>query len=409
MLIRRLRAVLGWSVRAPLLGAGGYLSVLTVGGWIGSRRRRSPAPSSCGPRRFVVLIPAHDEEQLIGATLDSLLTQEYPPELVEVHVVADNCTDGTADVVRVRGANVHERRAPDAPGKGPALEWLKARVDPYGTLDATLVFLDADTIADRDFLRALDAAMTDETMAVQAHYAVRDEATSASVAFRSAAFAARNYLRPLGRNTLGGTAGLNGNGMAFDASVMRDRRWTDHLTEDAELCLELLRAGVIVEFAPDARVAAEMPATLDASRSQHDRWEQGRIELARRFVPGLVSDSIRGGCPGRIATLDAALDTAMPPLSILVSASAAWGVLAALRQALHPTEASRRDLMRSTLVIGSEIAYVLSALLLTGASGATYRGLLSAPRMIAWKVLRWTRILRRPHQDGWVRTARNQP
>ncbi len=398
------------AVRAPLVVLAGYLGALTAAAWVGElRHRRRERGPTAGPRDFLVLIPAHDEERLIGATLDSLLGQDHPAEHVEVHVVADNCTDATADVVRSRGIEVHERHAPDTPGKGPALEWLLERLEQRGPLTATLVFLDADTVADPGFLRAVDAAMADGAVATQAHYAVRDTGGSPAVAFRAAAFAARNYLRPLGRVTLGGTAGLSGNGMAFEPSVMRRRTWTDHLTEDAELCLELLRDGVKVGFAPGARVEAEMPDGLVASQSQHDRWEQGRIELARRFVPDLVRDVRRGGRPGRVAALDATLDTLVPPLSIVVTASAAWGGLAALRHMVRPTGASRRDLAVAVPVVAVEAGYVLSALRMVRAPAATYRALLGAPRMVAWKIAQWTRILVRPRDDGWVRTARNEP
>lgn len=406
----RLLRVATVSVRGLLAVLGGYLGALTVGAWVGESRRRRPRPGPrTATRHFVVLVPAHDEERLIGATLDSLLAQDHPAERFEIHVVADNCTDGTAEVVRRRGVEVHERDAPDTPGKGPALEWLLARLEQRGPLTATLVFLDADTVADRGFLRALDGAMTEDTLVMQAHYAVRDPGGSPSVAFRAAAFAARNYLRPLGRVTLGGTAGLSGNGMAFDPSAMRSRTWTDHLTEDAELCLELLRSGVKVGFAAGARVEGEMPATFEAARSQHDRWEQGRIDLARRFVPGLVRDAVRGGPAGRTAALDATLDTVVPPLSLLVTASAGWGCVAVVRHLVHPTAASRRDLLTAAATLAAETAYVLSALRMVRAPASTYRALLAAPRMVAWKLVQWTRILVRPRTDGWIRTARNEP
>ena len=131
---------------------------------------------------------------------------------------------------------------------------------------------------------------------MQGQYRVRDPGASTAAALRSAALALRHHLRPLGRTALGGSCGLFGNGMAFRAEVLRARAWTDHLTEDIELQMELLLEGVLVAYAPDAVVEAEMPTTLEGARTQNERWERGRIELARRYVPRLV-----GARPGATA------------------------------------------------------------------------------------------------------------
>ena len=110
--------------RAAIAGAVGYLTILTVAAWGGLARRRAPVDTS-PQHRYAVLVPAHDEELLIASTVASLRAMDYPPELFEVHVVADNCNDATAANARAAGAVVHERQG--LPGKGPALEWLVAR------------------------------------------------------------------------------------------------------------------------------------------------------------------------------------------------------------------------------------------------------------------------------------------
>src|SRR5262245_36417887 len=100
--------------RLALAGTAGYLGLLTVAAWRAVAAGAARTPTSTDPKhRFVVLIPAHDEEQLIGRTLESLAALDYPASMVAVHVVADNCNDATADIVRARGVEVHERVAPD--------------------------------------------------------------------------------------------------------------------------------------------------------------------------------------------------------------------------------------------------------------------------------------------------------
>lgn len=403
--LRTLTATVG---RTIALAPAVYLATISAAAWVGSVWPRSAAPSTPPPsRRFSILIPAHDEERLIASTIDSLTAQDYPPDLFDIHVVADNCTDATAEIANAHGAHVHPRTAPDDPGKGPALEWLMSRLESRDRLADTVVFLDADTTAEPTFLGELDRHMSDDRPAVQVHYAVRDDAASPLVAYRAASFAARNYLRPLGRVTLGGTAGLAGNGMAFTRDTIRGHRWSNHLTEDAELALELLREGITVGFVPTARIEAEMPANLDAARSQHNRWEQGRLDLARRYVPALLRDALRGSPAGRVASIDAALDTLLPPLSVVVSTSAGYGVIAFARTLVRPSTANRRDALLAAAALGCVGLYVISALELAGMPRRTYRALVGAPKLIAWKVAQWGGVLLRPRDDGWIRTARN--
>jgi cellulose synthase/poly-beta-1,6-N-acetylglucosamine synthase-like glycosyltransferase len=382
-----------------------YLAVLTVSAWRGRAARRRGGRAPVRPRHYAVLIPAHDEERLIGSCLDSLAAVRYPSELVHVHVVADNCSDATVAIARGRGAEVHERIAPDDPGKGPALVWAWRRLVARGDTYDAVVILDADTTVNTEFFAAMDAEFDAGAEAVQSYYSVRDAEQSPVTAFRAAALAARHYLRPLGRVTLGGSAGLHGNGMVFAAPVLNKYEWTSHLTEDIELQLELLLEGTKVAFAPDAVVSAEMPTTLAASQTQHARWERGRVEMARRYVPALARRAGSASGVDRVACADAAFDLALPPFSVVVAVTAAWSGLALVGAA------RRRQLGLSGVVAltagVTQTVYVLSALRMVEASPAVYRSLLGAPRIVAWKVRLWAGQLGRRTGVTWVRTARN--
>ena len=76
--------------------------------------------------------------------------------------------------------------------------------------------------------------------------------------------------------------------MAFTRRALTVGTWSNHLTEDIELQMELLFAGILVAYAPTAVVEAEMPATLQAAVTQNERWERGRLQLAKRYVPTLL-------------------------------------------------------------------------------------------------------------------------
>jgi hypothetical protein len=352
------------------------------------------------------MIPAHNEEAVIADALQALDRLDYPRHRFDVHVVADNCTDRTAEIVRENGWNVHERHAPDDPGKGPALNWLYDRLDRIGGYDAALI-LDADSVVDLGFLRAMDQAFGSGAVAAQGFYSVRDPADSPSAGLRFVALASRHYLRPLGRCRLGGSSGLYGNGMAFEWSMLRTRRWTGHLVEDAEYQLELLlRDRVGVTYVPDARLVAEMPSTFDASASQHERWERGRIELARRYLPLLVRRSIGERDGRRIAYLDAGADLALPPLSVV----AALQMLSIGGNAVAAFAGSGRGRCRLAIDVASVTmvaGHLLVALRATEAPRSVYTSLTQVPTMVMWKVRLWLRVLRPASEVTWQRTARN--
>ena len=229
----------------------GYLTVLTASAWVATARRSDRAAGTA--TRFAVLIPAHDEEAVIGDTLAALAALDYPTDLCSVHVVADHCTDRTVEVATAAGADVRENTS-GSRGKGPALQWLLGAVldDAAASsrpIDA-IVIVDADTVVAPGFLGAVAAQLEAGATVVQGQYRVRDPGASTATALRSAALALRHHLRPLGRTALGGSCGLFGNGMAFRTEVLRTRAWSDHLTEDIELQNELLLDGVLVAYAP---------------------------------------------------------------------------------------------------------------------------------------------------------------
>ena len=391
--------------RAVVVAASSYLGVLTVAAVLA--RHRKTFGSSARRTRFVVLIPAHNEELLLPSTLASIAAVDYPANLVDVHVVADNCTDRTAALAREAGATVHERMDLARPGKGPALSWLLADLRRRDALGDAVVFLDADTTPDPRFFDMVEHCLDRGAVVVQGHYAVRDPDSGTLVAFRAAAMAARTFLRPLGRMAIGGSAGLHGNGMVFRPDVLAERAWSDHLTEDVELHLDLLLDGTRVTFAPDARVDAEMPTTLEASRTQHERWERGRLEIARRYVPRLLRQIAVDGPAGRVAAADAVFDQLVPPFSVLAAGTAVWGALTTTRALVVPGIAPRRELAVVGAVVAVQGAHVLAALRLVGAPASVYRALLAAPQLVVWKLTLWLRVLVRPSGVAWTRTRRN--
>jgi hypothetical protein len=193
--------------------------------------------------------------------------------------------------------------------------------------------------------------------------------------------------------------------MVFRREVLAGRRWTGHLVEDAELQNELLLDGHLVAYVPDAVLRAEMPQTLDQATSQNRRWERGRIEMARRYVPRLLARL--PGAPGRRAAhVDAVLDHVVPPLSVLLAAQLAITAVHAAGAATGH-RASRVAIVVDLAALATLTAHVVAGLASVRAPARRYTALAAAPKQAAWKVALWARSLRPTQDVTWTRTRRN--
>jgi cellulose synthase/poly-beta-1,6-N-acetylglucosamine synthase-like glycosyltransferase len=401
----------------------GYQLLLTGAAY--RAKHRTPNRPHDALHRFLILVPAHNEERLLPGLLQNLRQLDYPTSHYEVHVVADNCTDGTAAVAREAGVRVHERTNEVERGKGYALQWLVQRL--AGELHDAVVILDADTVISPGFLQIMNARLEQGERVIQAYYAVRDPGRSRIAGLRYAALTVLHYLRPQGRMVLGGSAGLKGNGMVFSADVMKRHVWPASVTEDIELHMDLLLDGERVTFAPDAIVWAEMPDTLAGSQSQNDRWEQGRIQMARAYVPRLLRRAWTERGNGRAFLLfDAAMEHIIPPFSVLMALSGLGFLFSLLLTAAQAAGFKKRvgerppvkersildylprvNLLVAIFIIFGQVFYLVAGLRLARAPRNVYLALLYAPGYVVWKTVQYGRVLLGKKDKEWVRTARN--
>ncbi|HZQ37623.1 MAG TPA: glycosyltransferase family 2 protein [Dehalococcoidia bacterium] len=381
-------------VGAVLVPVGLYLLLLTTLGIVASGRRRA---WRAGLLRFAILVPAHDEETTIGRLLDSLQRVDYPANRIDVLVVADNCNDRTAAIAAQRGARVFDRHDPDRRGKGYALSWLLARMAESDRRYDVCVVLDADSSVRPDFLRALAAAFADGAEVVQGYYTVLKLDGSRAERLREVALALVHYLRPLAKSALGASSGLKGNGMAFRAEVLARFGWpTSGLAEDVEFHLHLLRAGVRVEFVPNAVVYGEMPGSLRRADSQNLRWEAGRLATIRRQALPLLAFGVRHA---NLAAVDAAIEQLVPPISVpalLAVIALPPGLLLGVPAVWLPAAGFLAVL----------IGYLLAGLLLARVGLRSWLALGYLPAYAAWKCLIYLRALAGRGERSWVRTAR---
>ncbi|HEX9052739.1 MAG TPA: glycosyltransferase family 2 protein, partial [Anaeromyxobacter sp.] len=287
--------------------------------------RRRPAPAVPQPSlRFDVVVPAHDEEKGVAATVRSLLGMDYPPELFRVRVVADNCRDGTAERARAAGAEVLVRRDPGRPGKGHALAFAFERSLADGFADAVAV-VDADATVSPDLLRAFSARLAAGARAVQSENLVGNPGASWRTCLLAVAFALIHTVRSVARERLGLSCGLSGTGMCFTTSLLREvPNRAASLAEDLEYGIALALAGHRVAYAGEAFVRSDMSPSAAGGRSQRARWEDGRRQLARRHALPLLRRGLAARDP---VLLDLAVDLLVPPLSTLGAVAAAGAAL----------------------------------------------------------------------------------
>jgi exopolysaccharide biosynthesis WecB/TagA/CpsF family protein len=399
-LIPILEAVL--AVAGSLLaGFGLYLVTLSIASTRGRRATRIPDGRQSS-HLLTVLVPAHDEELLIARCVGSLLDQTYPRDLYQVVVIADNCSDDTAARAAASGAKVMVREQPDARGKGQALRWAMDQVLAASPAPDAVVIVDADSIADRGLLAALERELTAGHAAVQADYTVLANPGSPRSELVAAGFLLFHRVRLSGRAALGMPASLVGNGMLFSRELLEAHPW-DAFTgvEDLEYTIRLRLAGIRPRFAADAVVSGPMPVSHAGADRQRLRWEGGRFNVVRARLWPLVAASVTHRDP---RLLDAAVDLATPPLGLLCMAVLAGATIsvAAVIAGLVPVWV----LAPWVIALAAMPAFVLIGLLAAGAPSSTFSALLGVPGFLGWKVLTYLRLLRGFDASRWDRSDR---
>jgi glycosyltransferase involved in cell wall biosynthesis len=389
----------------PLL----YLLILSTGAIVSAatRRRRvwlwsgSASMDAVLARTFAILVPAHNEEVLIGKTLSSLAKLDYPADLYTVHVIADNCIDRTAEIAGVAGACVHVRTDSANRGKGHALSWAFDQLLHTSEHYDAFVVLDADTIVDPGLLRAFARGLAEGAQALQSHNAVLNSSDSPSTALRWLALSLMNYMRPLGRNSIGGSSTLTGNGMCLSTQMLSRHPWRAYgLSEDYQYYLTLVSTGDQVLFVPEAKVYSVMPTTVRQLQSQDIRWETMSPDSSawqRRIAWHLLLDGARRHDWVR---LDALAELAVPPLSVLAGGTALVLVVSII-------DGGPGQILLAALLAGVLLFYAGSAFLLLRPPLAVYAALMYAPAYLLRKL--WIYFVlrrRRQHVSSWVRTSR---
>ena len=359
-------------------------------------RKRAQLANTLRPA-IAVLVPAHNESSVIRHTLASLAPQILPGD--RVVVIADNCSDDTADIARQAGSLVLERHDPERRGKSYALDYAVRSLDQ--SMPDVFVVIDADCIAHPGALDQLARLAFSTNRPVQANYLMELPANPSPLQpIAALAFRIRNFVRPSGLDRLGLACFLNGSGMAFPAPMMQNMVWASgRIAEDRWLTVELLLAGHAAAFCREAKVTSRLPGQKLAEISQSTRWLHGHLECMRVKGPRLLLGAIR---QRRLDLFALLLDLLVPPLSLLMmlwlavlSATVVAGLLGLGWLPVIPAAAG-----------GLLMALSLGGVMLRFEETSVAQALWAVPFYIVSKLPIYAAFIVR-REKNWVRTGRD--
>jgi cellulose synthase/poly-beta-1,6-N-acetylglucosamine synthase-like glycosyltransferase len=346
----------------------------------------------------VIIVPAHDEAAIIGSSLSAL--QIAAQGQAQILVVADNCTDSTAEIVRGLGIDVIERFDAERRGKGFALDFARKRLESKPP-DMVLV-IDADCSSDPQSIQRLIARCATTGRPCQAVYLLSAAPDAPPILQLSTfAFFIKNLVRQRALQRLANRVHLLGTGMAlpwkpFELAELA----TANIVEDLQMGLELAEAGHQAVLVEESFVWSD-PAGQKDTFDQRKRWEGGFLQNAIGFGPRFFARSL---ARSDMRATWAAVNVMIPPFVLLLLldlAVLALGVLAALF--LGAARWPMIDLAGSVALAG---AGLIVAWWSGGWRFVSLRGLAQAPLYLLWKLPLYFGLARRGAPKEWVRTGR---
>lgn len=380
-------------IALPVFLAGVYLAVLTLLSW------RAPAPRPSDRNlRFDILVPAHNEASVIARTVASLRNIDWPESHRRIIVVADNCNDDTAERAQQAGASVIVRHDDARRGKGYALEYGITHSAADDFADAVVV-VDADTTVTPNLLSAFAARLERGAQAAQAHYGVLNPDDSWRTRLVTIAYGAFHAVRSRARERMKVSCGLRGNGMCLTHALLRQHRFSIYsMTEDLEYGIILGLNGIRVHYVDEASADAELVSSGQASRSQRQRWESGRLTVMRQYAGPLLK---RGIFQRNALCLELALDLLTLPLGYIALQILALMTLAGLASIFFPSALGWLALGVALIIV--LLLHVLRGWQLSPLGPRALLDLCFAPFFIVWKLYV---LIRDRKNRSWIRTNR---
>ena len=271
---------------------------------------------NCEPRKYAVLIAGRNEENVIGSLIDSIKNQKYPDGMIDTYVVADNCTDKTADVARAHGANVYERFNKEIIGKGFALDELIKHIWStvgQGVYDGFIIF-DADNLLDENYVAEINKTVGSGYRIVASYRNSKNYGDN-WISAGCGMWFLRDYVQlSRARMMLDVSSTISGTGFYIAESiVIEDGGFiSETLSEDTELSARWMRRGEPIGFCEYAEFYDEQPTKFSVFFHQRTRWTKGYVQNIVKHGPGLLRSVFKkrgSSCLDMIAAI-------LPPLVI---------------------------------------------------------------------------------------------
>lgn len=378
----------------PLLLLTSFFCVEVIAGLAPRRSKVEVGPHQSA----AIVVPAHNEALIILRNLGRLKAALGPR--MRIVVIADNCSDATADRARDAGVEVIERIDPSRRGKGYALafavEQLKA------SPPDVLVVMDADCSIDDHSLAALVSSAAQSGRPCQAVNLLRPDRTAAPLVQISAfAFMLKNLIRQRGLERLCGRVHLTGTGMAIPLQLLSGSLLaSSDIVEDLGLGLEMSERGHPPMLVSNAIVLSDAAAAND-TLFQRRRWEGGFLTTAFRRGPQFLADGIR---KRDVRLIFAALDLMVPPLALLALLN--FMSLALLACAVAAFGTSWTSVWAYALLLIAAGLLVFTAWLLRGREFVSIAVLAAIPIYVVWKIPLYLSLARHGAPREWLRTRR---
>ena len=332
--------------------------IYILAGAVGTRHY----PAAERVHRLGIVIAACNEERVIGRILKSLKSQDYPAEMTDVWVIADNCTDRTAAIARAHGAHVLERRDPEHRTKGYALEYFFDSLQKQKIQHEAYLILDADNVLAPDYLSRMNEAY-DAGEKIVTSYRATLNMERGLMPFAYALHWLRTVrLEHRGRSLLGMATRIQGTGFLMDAELVRDGWHYTSLTEDRAFCADAVARGYRIGYCDAAVFYDEQPVQAAAALRQRIRWSRGHLEAFRELSPRLLSRLVHARSFKDAALAYDMLSVVFPAELAGAFVSMAKGFLALYLVVGYPPHAPQPSGIMTALLVSLLMRYLGSVL-----------------------------------------------
>jgi cellulose synthase/poly-beta-1,6-N-acetylglucosamine synthase-like glycosyltransferase len=263
-----------------------------------AKKNNNPGIQNAYPNKYAVIIAARNEELVIGHLIQSIKNQKYPEELIDIFVVADNCTDNTAMVAEQAGAIVKKRFNKNRIGKGFALDYMIKIIEKeYSTnkYEGYFVF-DADNLLDENYINEMNKTFNEGYRVITSYRNSKNyDQNWISAGYALWFMHEAEYLN-LPRMVLNSSCAISGTGFLVHAGLIKDNGgWIHHLlTEDIEFSVSQIIKGEKIGYCRSAMFYDEQPVTFNQSWHQRLRWAKGFYQVFAKYGKGLIGSIFQG-------------------------------------------------------------------------------------------------------------------